>query len=155
MYLVIEENNELEPVEMIKGECNISDEVRVRDGEEAPVLIGGRENEKFITAWAAVDGAWPTIPNNQQLANVILAGIRVAQQTPDPIRKYVDQSCLVTDDGRFVVMKRPTISGRLETATVMDSKTLRSRAAEIRKAVAAMESEIATPHMALLVNSMY
>ena len=155
VYLVIEENNELIPVEMIKGECSISDEIRVRDGEKAPVLVGGRENEEFLTAWATVDGAWPTIPNNQQLVNLILAGVRVAQQTPDPIRKYVDQSCLVTDDGRFVVMMRPTMSGRLETATVMDSKPLRSRGVEIRKAVAAMEPEIATPHMALLINSMY
>lgn len=155
VFLVIEENNELEPVEMIKGECSISDEVHVRDGENVPVLVGGRLDKKFIIAWATVDGAWPTIPSNQQLVNLVLAGVRVAQQTPDPIRKYVDQSCLVTEDGRFVEMMRPTMSGRLETATVMDSKTLRSRAAEIRKAVAAMESEIASPHMALLINSMY
>ena len=155
VYLVIEENNELMPVEMNKGECNISDEVRVRDGEKVPVLVGGRENKKFITAWATVDGAWPTIPSNQQLVNVILAGVRVAQQTPDPIRKYVDQSCLVTDDGRFVEMMRPTISARAQTATVMDFKTLRSRATEIRKAIAAMGRDIATPHMALLVKSLY
>ena len=37
----------------------------------------------------------------------------------------------------------------------MDSKTLRSRAAEIRKAIAAMELDISTPHLALLVSSMY
>ena len=155
VFLVIEEYNEVPPVRMIEGECNISDEVLVRDGEREPVLVGGRENEEFIMAWATVDGAWPTIPNNQQLVNLILAGVRVAQETPDPIRKYVDQSCLVTIDGRFVKMMRPTMSARLETATVMDSNTFRSRVAEIRKAVAAMELEIATPHMALLVNSMY
>ena len=155
VYLVIEENNELIPVEMIKGECSLADEVLVRDGEKVPVLVGGRVDEKFIIAWATVDGAWPTIPGNQQLINLILAGVRVAQETPDPIRKYVDQSCLVTDDGRFVEMMRSTISARGQTATVMDSKTLKSKAAEIRKAVAAMKSEIATPHMALLVDSMY
>ena len=155
VFLVIEEYNDLTPVRMIKGECSISDEVLVRDDEKVPVLVGGRENEEFITAWATVDGAWPTIPSDQQKADLILAGVRVSQQTPDPIRKYVDQSCLVTDDGRFVVMMRPTMSGRLETATVMDSKTLRSRAAEIRKAISAMELDISTPHLALLVSSMY
>ena len=155
VFLVIEEYNDLTPVGMIKGECCIADEVLVRDGEKEPVLVGGRENEMFITAWATRDGAWPTIPNNQQLVNLILAGVRVAQQTPDPIRKYVDQSCLVTDDGRFVEMMRPTMSARLETATVMDGAMYRSRAAEIRKAVAAMARDIETPHMALLVNSMY
>ena len=91
----------------------------------------------------------------QTLVNLILAGVRVAQQTADPIRKYVDQSCLVTDDGRFVVMMRPTMSARLETTTVMDTKMYRRRAEEIRKAVAAMARDIATPHMALLINSMY
>lgn len=155
VYLVIEETNELEPVEMINGECSLSDEVRVRDVEKVTGLAGGRVDEQLIIAWATVDGAWPTIPSNQQLVNLILAGVRVAQQTAGPIRKFVDQSCLVTDDGRFVKMVRPTISARGQTATVMDSTTLRSRAGEIRKAVAAMESEIATPHMALLINSMY
>ena len=155
VFLVIEEDNHLTPVRMIKGECSISDEVLLRDGEKVPVLVGGRENEQFITAWATVDGAWPTIPSNQQQADLILAAVRVAQQTPDQIRKYVDQSCLVTDDGRFVEMIRPTVSARGQTATVTDSKTLRSRAAEIRKAIGAMALDTTTPHMKLLVRSMY
>ena len=155
VFLVIEEHNGLPPVEMIKGECSISDEVLLRDGEKRPVLVGGRKNQKFITAWATVDGAWPTIPSNQQLVNLILAGVRVAQQTADPIRKYVDQSCLVTDDGRFVEMMRPTMSVRGQTATAMDARAYRSRAADIRKAIAAIELDIETPHMALLLNSMY
>ena len=155
VFVVIEEYNELPPVKMIKGECCISEEVLVRDGERVPMLVGGREDKKYITAWATVDGAWPTIPSSQQLVNVILAGIRVAQETPDPIRKYVEQSCLVTDDGRFVVMSRPTMSARVQTVTVMDAKAYRSRAEEIRKAIAAIEQDMETPHMALLINSMY
>ena len=155
VFVVIEEDNELAPVEMIKGECSISDEVLVRNGEKIPALIGGREGEQFITAWATINGAWPELPSNHQLINLILAGIRVAQQTPDPIRKYVDQQCLVTDDGRFVVMVRGTASARAETATVMDTRAYRDKASEIKRAIAAMESDIATPHMALLINSMY
>ena len=155
VFLVVEEYNELTPVEMVNGECSISDEVREQDGEKVPMLIGGREDEKFITAWDATDGAWPEIPSNQQLVNMILAGIRVGQQMPDPIRKYVDQTCLVTDDGRFVTMMRPTMSARAQTATVMDSKAYRGKALEIRNAIAAMEQDMGTPHMALLFNSMY
>ena len=155
VYLVIEECNELTPIQMKKGECNISDEVRVQNGDKVPVLVGGREGEQFITAWATVDGAWPELPSNQQIINMILAGVRVAQQTSDPIRKHVDQSCLVTDNGRFVEMMRPTISARGQTATVMDTKAYRDKASEIEKAIAAMESDVATPHMALLINSMY
>lgn len=155
VFVVIEEDNVLAPVEMRKGECSISDEVLVRNGEKIPALIGGREGEQFITAWATVGEAWPELPSNQQLVNLILAGVRVAQQTPDPIRKYVDQQCLVTNDGRFVEMVRGTASGRLGEARVMNTKAYRARASEIEKAIAAMEPDVATPHMALLINSMY
>ena len=155
VFVVIEEDNELAPVEMRKGECSISDEVLVRDGEKMPALIGGREGEQFITAWATVGEAWPELPNNQRLVNLILAGVRVAQQTPEPIRKYVDQQCLVTNDGRFVEMVRGTVSARLGDAKVMDTEAYRARASEIEKAIAAIESDIATPHIALLIKAMY
>ena len=155
VFLVIEEFNQLTPVGMVKGECSISDEVIVRDGERVPILIGGRDGEKFITAWATVDGAWPKLPNNQQLVNMILAGVRVGQDTSDPIRKHLDQNGLVTDDGRFVEMLRPTMSMRPSTATVMDTTAYRGRVSEIRRAIAAMEQNIGAPHMALLVNSVY
>ena len=133
----------------------MSPEMVERDGEKVPILIGGREGEEFITAWATVDGAWPELPNNQQLVNMILAGVRVGQQTSDPIRKYLDQNGLVTDDGRFVEMVRPTMSMRGSTSTVMDTAAYRSRASEISKAITAMEQDIGAPHMALLINSMY
>ena len=155
VFLVIEEFNQLTPVEMVKGECSISDEIAVLDGKKVPILIGGREGEEFITAWATVDGAWPKLPNNQQVVNMILAGVRVGQQTVDPIRKYVEQNCLVTDDGRFVMMMRPTASMRLSTVTPMDTTAYRGRVSEIGKAIAAMEHDIGAPHMALLINSMY
>lgn len=155
VYLVIEERYSLTPVEMVNGECSISDEVFVQDGEKIPALLGGRENRKYISAWATIDGAWPKLPSGQQLVNMILAGVRVAQQTPNPIRKYVDQSCLVTDDGRFVVMTQTTASVRVETVKMMDAESFGCRAAQIREAIAAMEREIATPHLSLLINSMY
>ena len=155
VFLVIEEYNQLTPVEMNKGECSISAEVVERDGEKVPILIGGREGEEFITAWATVDGAWPEIPNNQQLVNMILAGVRVGQQMSDPIRKYLDQNGLLTDHGQFVEMMRPAMSMRGSTSRPMDTVTYRSRVSEISKAIAAMEQEIGSPHLALLINSMY
>ena len=42
VYLVIEEFNQLAPVVMNNGECSISDEVVVRNGEKVPALLGGR-----------------------------------------------------------------------------------------------------------------
>ena len=48
VFLVIEENNQLTPVEMVKGECCIADEVGVLDGKREPMLVGGRDGEKFL-----------------------------------------------------------------------------------------------------------
>ena len=155
VFLVIEEFNQLTPVEMVKGECSIADEVFVRDGQKEPMLVGGREGEKFMTAWVTSNGAWPELPNNQQLVNMILAGVRAGQQTPEPIRKCLDANGLVTDDGRFVGISRPTASARLSIVTPMDSTAYRGRVSEIANAIAAMEKDIGAPHMALLVNSVY
>ena len=73
VYLVVEEQNELSPVNMTNGECSILNEVHERDGKKVPYLIGGREGKQFITAWHAVGGSWPEIPDNQDLVNMILA----------------------------------------------------------------------------------
>ena len=155
VFLVIEECNKLTPMKMIKGECSILDEILVQNVKREPMLIGGREGKQFITACATADGAWPELPNNQQLVNIILAAVRVGQQTPDPIRKYVDQKCLVTDDGRFVVMSQPTMSARVETVSVMENNAYRDRVSRIKDAIAKIEDDMETPHMALLINSMY
>ena len=155
VYLVIEESHQLTPVEMIKGECNIWSETFLKDGDEVPRLVGGREGEEFITAWATADGTWPELPNNQLLVNMILAGVRVGQETPEPIRKYVDQNCLATDDGRFVDTIRSTMSARLSTVTKMNTTAYRDRVSEIGRAIASMEQDIGVPHMALLFKAMY
>lgn len=155
VYLVIEELNTLAPVNLANGECSLFDEVKERDGKMTANLIGGRQGEKFITAWHAVGGSWPTIPDNRDLVDMILAAVRAGQDTSEPIRKYVDKSCLVTDDGRFVTTMRPTASARLSTAKNVDSVSYRDKALEIKNAIAAMEADIKTPHIALLMNSMY
>ena len=155
VFLVIEESCQLTPVEMVKGECFIIDEVVVEDGQAKHYLIGGREGEQFIAAHATVDGAWPELTNNQQRVNMILAGVRAGQQTQGPIHKYLDMDCLVADDGRFVSMVRLTASARVSTTMSMDTAAYRARVAEIRKAIAAMERDLVVPHIAMLFNAMY
>ena len=155
VFLVIEETDRLTPVEMARGECGICDEVVVRGGKNVPYLAGGREGEKFIMAVPTSDGAWPELPNNQLLVNMILAGVRVAQRTSGPIRKYLDKDCLVTDDGRFVAMVQLSSSVRLTATAVMDTAAYSARISDIRRAIAALEREIEVPHIALLINSMY
>ena len=153
--MVIEETCQLTPVEMKNGECYVFSETSVRDGHVVPMLTGGREGEEFILATATDDGVWPELPNNELTVNMILAGVRVGQQTTDPIKKHVDQQCLVTEDERFVVISQPAASARLSTATPMDSVALRERTSEISSAIAAMEQNLDSPHIALLVNAMY
>lgn len=155
VFIVIEESNQLTPVKMTKGECTVLPETLVENGEEVPLLVGGRAGEEFIVAWATSDGAWPEVPNNQQSVNMILAGVRAGHQTPDPIRKCLEQECLVTDDGQFVVMMRPTMSARLGAPRPMDTTAYRDRVAEIRRGIANLKQDMGAPHMALLVNAMY
>ena len=155
VYVVVEEASQITPVEMVSGECSIADEIVVEDGKNVPILTGGREGEKFIAAWATLDGAWPALPNNEEIVNMILAGIRVGQRTAYPIQKYLDQQCLVTDNDQFVMMVRPTGSARLSTATPMDRTAYRDRASEICSAIAAMDMDSSAPHLALLFKAMY
>lgn len=155
VFLVFEEFNQLTPVEMNKGECSEIDEILERDGEKVPMLVGGREGETFIMAWHTRDGAWPKLPNNQQSINLILAGVRAGQETPDPIPQHLDVECLVTDDNRCVGMNRPTMSARGSTTREMNPSELTRRVSEIGDAIIAMEQDMGTPHLALLVNSLY
>ena len=156
VFLIIEEVCQLVPVEMTDGECSLVDEVVVRDDEEVPYLIGGRKGEKFIVAQAATDGAWPDLPDNQLLVNVVLAGVRVGQQAAGPIRKWLDHECLVTDDGRFVsILGRLSGKARVSLSTKLDSTAYRDRVSEIRKAISAMELDTSVPHLALLFNAIY
>lgn len=155
-YLVVEEQNKLSPVTMSNGECMTFEEVQEKDGKQIPLLTGGRKGEQFIAALHGVGGVWPELPDNEDIVNMILAAVRVGHDTTDPICKYIDQSCLVTEDGRFVSMIPPgNISARLSSITSMDACTYRKRVLEIRKAIDKMKPDLKIPHIQLLVDSMY
>ena len=155
VFLVIEEVNQLTPICMPNGECSVWDEMIEIDGELVPRLVGGREGKKFLMAWETTDGSWPTLPNNQLAVNMILAAVRADRQATVPIRKYIDQECLITDNGRFVVMMRAEFSARLSTTTPVSVSGLTRDALALASAILAIEREISEPHVALLVNSIY
>ena len=156
IFLVVEEVEKITPVTMANGECIILDEVIIRDGEKVPLVKGGRDGEKFLLAWHTRDGAWPQLPNNQLSTNLILAAVRAGQDTPAPIQRHMNEACLVTDTGRSVDMMRPTMSvAGVSIAKPMDTPELIQRVSEIADAITDMEKDITTPHLALLVNSMY
>ena len=154
-FLVIEESSQLNPKQMIKGECSQVDEVVREAGELVPMLTGGRQGEKFIIASPTIDGAWPELPNNGQIVNLILAAVRAGQETADPIHKRIEQDCLVTNDGQFVMISRSSMSARINTVVAMDDAALITRVKEIRNAISSMEQDFNLPHVALLFDAMY
>lgn len=156
LFVVIEEIDELAPVEMNRGECSVCDEVIIDNGEQVPLLVGGRVGKKFIIAWATVDGAWPELPSDQRMVNLVMAGVRAAQQFTGPIRKHLDQRCLVTDDGRFVDILRPSLgAATATTASPLSAESYAERAAAIRHGIERMEEDLGDARVDLLVRSMY
>ncbi|WP_428121105.1 hypothetical protein [Candidatus Poriferisodalis sp.] len=156
LFVVVEEVDAVAPVAMNQGECCVSDEVLTKGGEELPRLLGGRQGEQFIAAWPTIDGAWPELPADQRQLNLVMAGVRAAQQHAGPIQKLLDQRCLVTDDGRFVDIMQPTMHAPALTAdTPLDATGYAERAARIRDAVEEMERDLDDDRVALVFRSMY
>ena len=155
LYLVVEEVDKLVPV-VLNRECALSDEVTYRDGKRTPMLKGGRDNERFIVAFETSDGEWPDIPSHVQMVNMVLAAVRALQDAHDEIRKHVDQSCLVTDDGRFVLpFPGPSASFRAGTVSLLDAEALRDEASRAKSAILRIERELSIEHIELLVNALY
>ena len=156
LFVVIEEIDELAPVEMNLGECSLCDEVIIEDGEPVPVLVGGRVGKKFIAAWATLDGAWPELPGDQRLVNLVMAGVRASQQFAGPIPKHLDQRCLVTDDGRFVDILRPSLGAATPTtASPLNAAGCAERATRIRNGIEGINRDLGDARVELLVRSMY
>ena len=56
MYLVVEESNQLPPVEMVNGECYIADEVIVVDGERIQLApAAGKEDNSSLHGLPATE----------------------------------------------------------------------------------------------------
>ena len=154
-YLVVEELHSLLPLVLDRG-CALVDEVGYKDGQPMPLLNGGRANARFIIALETMDGPWPDIPRNEQTVNMILAAIRASQDAHDEIPKHVDQSCLVTDNDRFVCpMSAGFMSARANVVRPLDADAFRETAVSLRAAVSRMEADLTSEHIELLVNALY
>lgn len=155
LFLVIEEVNELSPVEMIKGECAVIPEVLDYGDKKEQKLIGGREGDYFIMAYLTIGGAWPEVPNNERWINLVLAGVRAGQRVSGAVLKHVDSACFVTDDDQFVATSQIRGTLRATRTTTLTPRDYRARVEEIAAAIASMEQDIDVPHIALLFNAMY
>lgn len=154
-YIVVEELHCLAPLVLDRG-CASVEEVGCKDGQPYPLLTGGSANARFIIAIETMDGSWPDIPSDEQTVNMILAATRASQDAHDEIRKHIDQSCLVTDDDRFVCpMSAGFGSARASVVSPLDADAFRETAVSLRTAVSRMEADLASEHMELLVNALY
>ncbi len=154
-YLVVEELHNLHPTVLDRG-CASVDEVGYKDGQTIPLLTGGRTNARFLVAIETSDGPWPDIPSNEHTVNMILAATRASQDAHDEIRKHIDQSCLVTDDDRFICpMSTGFGSARAEVVRPLDASAFRETAANLHATISRMEADLATEHMKLLVQALY
>ena len=154
-YLVVEELHSLAPLVLDRG-CAAVDEVGYEDGQPIPLLNGGSANARFIIAIETMDGPWPDIPRDEQTVNMILAATRASQDAHDEIRKQIDQSCLVTDDDRFVCpMSAGFMSARADVVRPLDADAFRETAVSLGAAVSRMEADLTSEHMELLVNALY
>ena len=154
-YLVVEELNKVSPLVLDRG-CSSLDEVAYQDGQCTPLLIGGRENERFIVAYETSDGAWPDIPRNEQTVNMILTTTRAFQDGDQEIRKHVDQICLISDEDQYVCpMSAGFASARADVVRNLDADGFRETAARIRAAASLMDADLRLEHIELLVNALY
>ncbi len=154
-YLVVEELHSFPPLLLDRG-CASVDEVGYKDGQPTPLLTGGRPNARFIMAFETMDGSWPDIPSDEQTVNMILAATRASQDAHDEILKRIDQSCLVTDDDRFVCpMSTGFMSARADVVRPLDADAFRETAVSLGATISRMEVDLTSEHIALLVNTLY
>lgn len=153
--LVIEEVTALDP-EFFFDDCILADEVSYVDGERTPFLYGGRESEKFILAFRTSDGTWPEIPRNEPTVKMILAAARASQDAHDEIHEQVDQSCLVTEEGRFVAMYTGgSLSARASLESKLNAQEFQATAERLRSAILQIEADMQHEDIELLVNAVY
>ena len=154
-YIVVEESHSLPPIVLDRG-CALVDEILYEDGQPVPLLTGGRADARFIIAFETSDGPWPDIPRGEQTVNVILAATRASQDAHDEIRKHIDQSCLVTDDDRFVCpVSAGVMSARAGVVRPLDADAFRETAVRLGAAVSRMEADLTSEHIELLINALY
>ena len=153
-FLVIQEVQDIEPV--LLEDCALVSEVTTTDGERTPFLIGGRDNANFVLAVRTSQSTWPTVPSNEDTVKAILTVARASQNAHDEIPKHIDQTCLVTDDDRFVSALRPSIGlARGSAYSPLDADGFRTNAQAMTKAMAKLEADLQSEHIQLLVNALY
>ena len=138
LFLVVEEYTELTPTELSAEQCFRIDEAR---GDRV-IIEGGREGETALLAVKAVGYPWPDFRAEMDNVNIVLAGVKAAQNVTGHIKQIYECSCFVNNHGEAVYILNFSVSGALGvTRSRLKAVGLKERADEIRAMVNAMMNE--------------
>ena len=155
LYLVVEEIREIKSKRIDRG-CFLVDEVGFEDGRPFPILLGGRQNEKFILLAEASDSPLPELPHDEKTINLILTAVRAVHDTVGAIPILVDQKCLVSQNNHFVsLMFSPKVRAHANVVQTLNLKEYKEMIVDLRQTLSSMESELSSDYIKLLVNAMY
>ena len=134
LFLVVEEYTELTPTELSAGQCFRIDEAR---GDRV-IIEGGREGETALLAVKAVGCPWPDFRPEMDNVNIVLAGVKAAQNVTGHIKQIYECSCFENGHGEAVYIWNPSVSTAHGTVSRLKAGGLKKRADEIRTIVDAM-----------------
>ena len=147
LFLVIEQNSEIDPTELSDGQCFMVDEVR--DGKV--VIPGGREGEKALVAVRTVHDPWPDYPSDMGRVDIVLAAAKSVQNVTGSIRQLYACSCFVSSEGKAVYIRdyTTTTSASGSTTSPLTPDALEDKASRIRAMLENMmkESELSAEEL--------
>lgn len=134
LFLVIEESICLPPTTLDRGECFITNEYQ--DGVE--IIEGGRPGKRALTLVKTADGAQPEFKASMEMVNVVLAAVKIEQDTTDPIKELYRCCCFVDEKGNAVYSLSPTMSARVSLISRLRESYIHDKAPRIERMIETM-----------------
>ena len=137
LFLVVEEFAEFSPIVMSKDQCFTIDETR--DGEA--IIEGGRQGERALLAFPAVDCPWPDFQSDMYHVNVVLAAVKAVQNVTGHIAQLYECSCFVSSKQEAVYILNLTMNASGVVVSSLTAAELEERSSRIGSMVQRMMSE--------------
>ena len=133
LFVVIEEYAEVSPTVLNSGECFMIDEDRIK---------GGKEGERALVAYYAIDGSWPDFHADMSVVNMVLAAVKIEQNVTSHIEELCNHSCFISSEGQAVyIHPGATASGSPESISFLKPPDLREKAGRIEAILQGMRSD--------------
>ena len=136
LFLVIEEFSKFTPTVLSDEQCFMIDEVR----DKVPLIEGGREGYKAITAFRVSGCPWPEL-NSMYSINVVVSAVKTTLYITGHITLLYECSCFVNDRKKVVYTLDPTMSATARLLTPMAPNKLKEKARRIKDMLHTMLSE--------------